>query len=67
MFGGAEEQDDAPLTWADVAKRAGVSKSTVKRAVKSGELLPPEKVGNGRAVRFQLGRVRAYIKATKCV
>jgi excisionase family DNA binding protein len=54
-----EHPPDAMLTYKEVAKRAGVSTSTVKRAVRDGELAEPAKVGE-RAVRFELSDVQAW-------
>ena len=57
-----KEDDDTLLTWEQVAQRAGVSVSTVKRAVKDGVLPKPTKVTEqGRAVRFPLGNVRPWL------
>jgi len=56
-----EETPETPLTFQEVAKRAGISHSGVKRAVQAGELNAPGRIGK-RSVRFQLGEVQAWIE-----
>jgi len=51
------------LTWKDVAERAGVSLSTVKRSVEAGDIPRPLPVpGMQRAVRFKADDVHAWLK-----
>lgn len=60
---GAVHDPQEPLTWKQVAERAGVSLSTVKRAVHAGEIARPLPVpGMERAVRFNAGDVHAWLK-----
>lgn len=61
---GAAEDPDAPLTWKEVAERAGVSLSSVKRAVQGGALPVPHKAGK-RAVRFASADVRAWVERVR--
>ena len=56
-----EESADMPLTYKEVAKRAGISTSGVKRAVKAGELPAPHGIGE-RSVRFELSVVKGWIE-----
>lgn len=42
----AKPDRNAPMTWKDVVAKAGLSLSTVKRAVDAGELARPAKRGN---------------------
>lgn len=49
-----------PVTYKELADHAGVSLSTVKRAVKNGELKEPTRVGK-RAVRFDPSEVNAWL------
>ena len=58
---GEEERPDMPLTYKEVARRAGISHSGVKRAVKAGELAAPHGIGK-RPVRFELGAVKGWIE-----
>ena len=58
---GAMMGDDTLLTYKHVAERAGVSVSSVKRAIYSGDLSKPIEVGE-RAVRFRLADVRGWIR-----
>jgi excisionase family DNA binding protein len=55
---------DKLVTYADVAKRMGVSLSSVKRMVASGELPKPTKISD-RSVRFRQGEVAAAISKWK--
>lgn len=60
---GAIHDPQEPLTWKQVAERAGVSLSTVKRAVHAGEISRPLPVpGMERAVRFKADDVHAWLK-----
>lgn len=56
----ATEPDDKRLSWQEVAERAGVSLSSVRRAVDAGALPKPKKIGP-RRVLFALGDVREWI------
>ena len=52
------------VTFADVVRLSGFSLSTVKRDVESGALPAPTKMRQGgRAVRFRLEDVAAYLKS----
>jgi excisionase family DNA binding protein len=55
-----DDLPDALLTIQEVAKRAGISVSGVKRAVQSRELPAPNKIGE-RAARYRLADVQAWI------
>lgn len=60
---GAVHDPEEPLTWKQVAERAGVSLSTVKRAVEAGDIPRPLPVpGMDRAVRFKSDDVHAWLK-----
>lgn len=60
---GAIHDPNEALTWKQVAERAGVSLSTVKRAVHAGEIPAPQVVaGMERAVRFKAADVHAWLK-----
>ncbi|WP_072395453.1 excisionase family DNA-binding protein [Hyphomicrobium sp. CS1GBMeth3] len=60
---GAVHDPEEPLSWKQVAERAGVSLSTVKRAVDAGDIPRPLPVpGMERAVRFKADDVHAWLK-----
>jgi excisionase family DNA binding protein len=59
-----DEGPDTPLTWKEVARRAGISHSSVKRAVQAGELQAPGRIGK-RSTRFRLGDVESWIEKQK--
>ena len=56
-----EDSADMPLTYKEVAKRAGISTSGVKRAVRAGKLPAPHGIEE-RSVRFELGVVKGWIE-----
>lgn len=63
---GTTQQPDEPLTWKEVAQRAGVSLSSVKRAADAGHIPKPQPVpGMERAVRFKASDVEAWIKGNR--
>jgi excisionase family DNA binding protein len=55
-----QSQPDDLLSYADVARAAGVHPSTIKRAVRAGELAKPTKIG-ARGRRFRLDDVKAWL------
>jgi excisionase family DNA binding protein len=60
---GSVHNPEEQLTWRDVAERAGVSLSAVKRAVHAGEIPRPQLVpGMERAVRFRADDVHTWLK-----
>ena len=60
---GAVHDPDEQLTWKDLAQRAGVSLSAVKRAVHAGEIPRPQLVpGMERAVRFRADDVHTWLR-----
>ena len=66
QLGMVTEEIDQSLTWKDVARRAGVSLSSVKRAADAGQIPKPQSVpGMDRAVRFMSSDVAAWIKGDR--
>ncbi len=60
---GAIHDPHEQLSWKEVAERAGVSLSSVKRAVDAGDIPRPTPVpGMDRAVRFNADDVHAWLK-----
>ncbi|MDX2203299.1 MAG: helix-turn-helix domain-containing protein [Hyphomicrobiaceae bacterium] len=60
----AAEDPNERLSWREAAEKAGVSLSTVRRAVQDGQLPEPDRVA-ARARRFRLADVRAWIDGEK--
>ena len=63
--GGQPTTRNGYLNWSGAVKYTGLSKSTLQRAVRSGELKAPHKLTRARngAVVFEIAELDRYIRA----